>query len=73
VRLYALRNWVEEGYQRMKEELGWADFQVRSDRSIRRHWELVCCAFAFCGWNAAHTGALTARAASQTRRRSRIM
>jgi len=48
VRLYGLRNWVEQGYRQVKQELGWADFMVRSDRAIRRHWELVCCAFAFC-------------------------
>ena len=51
VRLYALRNWVEQGYKQAKHELGWADFQVRSDRAIRRHWALVCCAFSFC-WRA---------------------
>ena len=49
VRLYGLRNWVEQGYKQVKGELGWADFQVRSDRAIRRHWTLVCCAFSF-GW-----------------------
>jgi len=48
VRLYGLRNWVEQGYKQVKGELGWADFQVRSDRAIRRHWALVCCAFSFC-------------------------
>jgi hypothetical protein len=48
VRLYALRTWVEQGYRQMKQELGWADFMVRSDRAIRRHWALVCCAFSFC-------------------------
>jgi len=48
VRLYGLRNWVEQGYRQVKQELGWTDFMVRSDRAIRRHWELVCCAFAFC-------------------------
>jgi SRSO17 transposase len=48
VRLYGLRNWVEQGYKQIKGELGWADFQVRSDRAIRRHWTLVCCAFSFC-------------------------
>jgi hypothetical protein len=37
VRLYGLRNWVEQGYKQVKGELGWADFQVRSDRAIRRH------------------------------------
>jgi hypothetical protein len=51
VRLYSLRNWVEHGYKQVKGELGWADFQVRSDRAIRRHWQLVCCAFSFC-WRA---------------------
>jgi len=51
VRLYGLRNWVEQGYKQVKGELGWADFQVRSDRAIRRHWTLVCCAFSFC-WQA---------------------
>jgi hypothetical protein len=51
VRLYSLRNWVEQGYKQVKGELGWADFQVRSDRAIRRHWQLVCCAFSFC-WRA---------------------
>ena len=38
------------GDKQVKQELGWADFQVRSDRAIRRHWELVCCAFCFCWW-----------------------
>lgn len=52
VRLYGLRNWVEQSYKQMKDELGWADFMVRKDRAIRRHWELVCCAFVFCWWNA---------------------
>jgi DDE superfamily endonuclease len=51
VRLYSLRNWVEQSYKQVKGELGWADFQVRSDRAIRRHWQLVCLAFSFC-WQA---------------------
>src|SRR5260370_30062292 len=49
-RLYGLRQWVEQGYKQVKQELGWADFQVRADRAIRRHWALVCGAFAFCWW-----------------------
>jgi SRSO17 transposase len=48
VALYGWRNWVEDSYKRLKGELGWADFMVRSDRAIRRHWTLVCCAFSFC-------------------------
>ena len=51
VRLYGLRNWVEQGYKQLKHELGWADFMVRSDRAIRRHGHLVFCAFSFC-WRA---------------------
>jgi hypothetical protein len=51
VRLYGLRNWVQQGDKQVKGELGWADFQVRSDRAIRRHWTLVGCAFSFC-WQA---------------------
>jgi DDE superfamily endonuclease len=51
VRLYGLRNWVEQSYKQVKHELGWADFMVRADRAIRRHWHLVFCAFSFC-WRA---------------------
>ncbi|HET6346638.1 MAG TPA: IS701 family transposase, partial [Myxococcota bacterium] len=50
VRLYGLRLWVEQSYKQVKGHLGWADFQVRSDAAIQRHWQLVCCAFAFCWW-----------------------
>jgi hypothetical protein len=50
VRLYGLRMWVEQSYKQVKQELGWADWQVRTDRAIRRHWQLVNCAFAFCWW-----------------------
>ena len=63
VATYGLRNWVEQGYKQVKDELGWADFQVRSDRAIRRHWTLVCCAFSFC-WHAGQTQALTPTAGS---------
>ncbi|MCX4632727.1 IS701 family transposase [Streptomyces sp. NBC_01443] len=51
VRLYGLRHWIEQSYKQIKDELGWADFQVRSDTAIRRHQTLVNCAFSFC-WDA---------------------
>jgi hypothetical protein len=56
VRLYAIRNWIEQSYKQVKDELGWADFQVRSDLAIRRHQVLVNCAFSFCwaAWFASH-------------------
>jgi hypothetical protein len=56
VRLYGIRHWVEQGYKQVKDELGWADFQVRSDVAIRRHQALVNCAFSFCWatWFADH-------------------
>ncbi|MCA1717470.1 MAG: IS701 family transposase [Actinobacteria bacterium] len=50
VRLYGLRMWVEQSYKQVKHVLGWSDYQVRSDTAIRRHWELVMCAFSFCWW-----------------------
>lgn len=53
LRLYALRQWVEQSYKQVKHTLGWAQYQVRSDTAIRRHWTLVCCAFTFCWWQAA--------------------
>jgi hypothetical protein len=49
-RLYALRSWIEQSYKQVKNSLGWAHYQLRSDIAIRRHWELVCCAFSFCWW-----------------------
>ncbi len=51
VRLYGLRMWVEQSYKQIKGALGFADFQVRTDRAIRRHWHLVFCAFSFCWWS----------------------
>jgi hypothetical protein len=48
VRIYGIRNWIEQSYKQVKDELGWADFQVRSDIAIRRHQVLVNCAFSFC-------------------------
>lgn len=62
VRLYALRSWVEQSYKQMKHTLGWAQYQVRSDLAIRRHWILVFCAFTFCWWQAADKLALISAA-----------
>jgi SRSO17 transposase len=50
VRLYALRNWIEQSYKQVKNSLGWAHYQVRKDIAIRRHWQMVWCAFSFCWW-----------------------
>jgi SRSO17 transposase len=52
VRLYGLRNWVEQSYKQVKTSLGWAQYQVRSSRAIQRHWTLIFCAFTFCWWQA---------------------
>ena len=55
-RIYGIRHWIEQSYKQVKDELGWADFQVRSDVAIRRHQPLVDCAFSFCwaAWFADH-------------------
>ena len=52
-RLYALRSWIEQSYKQVKNSLGWAHYQVRKAVSIRRHWQIVCCAFTFCWWTCA--------------------
>jgi SRSO17 transposase len=54
IRLYGLRMWIEQSYKQVREALGWADYQVRSDRAMRRHWQLVCCAFSFCWYHHSH-------------------
>jgi SRSO17 transposase len=46
-RIYRLRDWIEHYYKPAKHELGWADFQVRSEQAIVRHWRLVMLAFTF--------------------------
>ncbi len=51
VRLYGLRMWVEQSYKQVKYALGWSQYQVRNDCAIRRHWQVVCCAFSFCWWH----------------------
>jgi len=38
---------MEHYYKPAKHELGWADFQVRPERAIVRHWHLVMLAFTF--------------------------
>jgi hypothetical protein len=63
VRLYGLRNWVEQSYKQTKHALGWSDYQVRSDRAIRRHWALVCCAFSFCWFHQQHAAGVPPDAA----------
>ena len=63
IRLYGLRMWVEQSYKHVKHALGWSQYQVRSDQAIRRHWQLVCCAFSFCWFHASHPAASTAQKA----------
>jgi hypothetical protein len=42
-----MRDWIEHYYKPVKHELGWADYQVRPERAIVRHWQLVMLAFTF--------------------------
>lgn len=55
-RIYRLRDWIEHYYKPIKHELDWADFQVRSEKAIVRHWQLVMLAFTFSLLAAAPTG-----------------
>jgi SRSO17 transposase len=45
--LYRLRDWSEHYYKPVKHELGWADYQLRPERAIVRHWQLVLLAYTF--------------------------
>ncbi len=63
IRLYGLRMWVEQSYKHIKHALGWSQYQVRSDKAIRRHWQLVWCAFSFCWYHASHPSSSTAEEA----------
>jgi len=63
VRRYGLRHWIEQESKQVKHALGWSQYQVRSDRAIRRHWALVQCAFACCWWDATRPAAPPASAA----------
>jgi SRSO17 transposase len=45
--LYRLREWIEHFYKPAKHELGWADYQLRPERAIVRHWQLVLLAYTF--------------------------
>jgi SRSO17 transposase len=65
IRLYGLRMWVEQSYKQVKHALGWSQYQVRSDQAIRRHWQLVCCAFSFCWYHVSHPTARSSQAATE--------
>ncbi|MGX4689812.1 IS701 family transposase [Streptomyces sp. JNUCC 63] len=63
-RIYRLRDWIEHYYKPVKHELGWADFQVRSEEAIVRHWQLVMLAFTFSLLTAASPDGATGNADS---------
>src|SRR6266852_1943825 len=65
IRLYGLRMWVEQSYKQVKHTLGWSQYQVRSVQAIRRHWQLVWCAFSFCWYHASHPSASTTQEAPE--------
>jgi Transposase DDE domain len=45
--IYRLRDWIEHFYKPVKHELGWADYQMRPERAIVRHWQLVLLAYTY--------------------------
>ena len=83
VRLYGMRNWVEQSYKQAKNKLGWADFQVRKDRAIPKALGTGLLRLLFCGqaWFADHPAQpaapdppavpTAARGATATRHRGR--
>jgi len=63
IRLYGLRMWVEQSDKQVKHALGWSQDQVRSDQAIRRHWQLVWCAFSFGWYHVSHASSSMTQAA----------
>ena len=63
VRIYGIRHRAGQTHKQVKDEPGWAGFQVRSDVAIRRHQALVTCASSFCwaAWPAGHPPRQTSR------------
>ncbi|NEP45718.1 MAG: transposase [Okeania sp. SIO2H7] len=51
IKTYATRNWIEVFYREVKGWLGWKEYQVRSEKSIRRHLILVFVAYTFIRWH----------------------
>jgi hypothetical protein len=45
--IYRLRDWIEHSYKPAKHKLSWADYQMRPEQAIVRHWHLVMLAFTF--------------------------
>lgn len=45
VSTYSQRNWVEVFYREAKGWLGLKEYQVRSKKSLNRHFMLVFCAY----------------------------
>lgn len=60
---------MEQSYRQVKYRLGWSGYQVRKDLAIRRHWQLVICAFSFCwyGHGRSPTGETGRQTAQETR------
>ena len=48
---YSQRNWVEVFYREVKGWLGLKEYQVREERSLKRHFILVFCAYTFILWH----------------------
>jgi hypothetical protein len=45
--IYRLRVWIEHFYKPAKHELDLADYQLRPERAIVHHWQLVLLAYPF--------------------------
>ncbi len=61
---YSQRNWVEVFYREAKGWLGLKEYQVRGEKSIKRHFILVYCAYTFILWHKL-TGGLRRRWANK--------
>jgi SRSO17 transposase len=51
VETYSQRNWVEVFYREAKGWLGLKEYQTRGEKSLKRHFILVFCAYTFILWH----------------------
>ncbi len=65
VTTYSQRNWVEVFYREAKGWLGLNEYQIRDETSLKRHFIMVFCAYAFILWHTL-TGGLRRRWANKS-------
>jgi hypothetical protein len=70
--LWAAHVGRAESTSRSSTRMAWSQYQVRSDRAMRRHWQLGGSAFSFCWYHQAHASSPSSRASSEGQRSRKL-